>query len=342
MLSDEQQKAVQEELAKALKMAPLVERRIVRAQSQNEVQQGRRRLLAMAADVRDAFRVAVAGQPVEPPPIDPPIDPPGNGNGGDNMSGIEWPEPGDNGNEVIENYEVTRGGKVKFTAKRDYFRPKFYMLDGMIDLDPGSLGDHVRLFEPVFERIDDRHVLYPNMNHPEVERYFECYGAKFVKCSAPSCIEVKGSCFSWVDTEEIGCKFNQFYRGRHNRKQVVIGYNGEAEIAMRGWLHYVDACPKARGIAWAGNLEARYDQWKKDHIKDGGFNMQRTELSYYGRMRSIEIGHLGQPDYPALDCFVHPDMREMTKLSRQTGTEFKAFKTPQDFWKHVGFLDTAN
>ena len=337
MLTHEQVTELQAELAAALKLAPLVEKRIVRAQSPDAVQQGKRRLLAMAANVRDGLKIASA----VPPPVDPPVDPPPNGgdNGG---SGVKWPEPGDNGNEVIEGYEVTRGGKVKFTAQRDYYRPKFYMLDGMIDLDPGTLGDNVRLFEPVFERIDDRHILYINMNHPEVERYFESYGAKFIKCAAPNGIEVKGSCFSWVDTEEAGCTFNQIYRGRHGRKQVFIGYNGGAEVAIRGWLGFVDACPKARGIAWAGNLEARYEQWKKDHIKDGGFNMQRTELTYYGRMRSIEIGHLGQPDYPSLDCFVHPDMRDQTKLSRQTGTEFKAFKTPQDFWKHVGYLDTAN
>lgn len=321
MLSEKDLDRVRAELKEAMTQAAGVERRIARNMSEERVQQGRRRLAQMMGDVGDALRIL--GSPSNPDEPDEPDNP-------DNpdVPSIKWPEPGEDNRPVIEDYEVTKGGRVAFKAGYDYVDPKFFALDGMINLDWGNLGVGVRLFNPIYERISDAHILYPNMGHPERFANFASYGGAMIRCAAPSAIEVKGSRFRFVGMKQFDCRFNQFYRGRHGREQEVIDCNTPDEIAMRGWLNFCDGCENASLLAWSGNIDARYSKWKGEKERGLG-DYQRTELSYFGRAARIEIGHIGQPQKPALNCVVAEEMRDRTRLSSQKGTQFRTYTLAQ-------------
>jgi len=202
-------------------------------------------------------------------------------------------------------------------------------------IDNFKVPKNVRFLDCTFEGINTHLGVYLNNGHAEEEIGFVIQRAKIIRCTMDSFTEFKASLVHVCDCEVgEGSKLKQTIRQRHGRKLVAERNKGFSQISARGWLHYIRDNPGADVCMWAGNLPARYDQWKPMHKPGGGFNMQCTELSYAEGCGSVEVGHVqgdGAKSYPAKNCMTHPDQRSV-KLSCQDGYERKAIDSPAALW----------
>lgn len=127
-------------------------------------------------------------------------------------------------------------------------------------------------------------------------------------------------------------------RWRHGNRLVMIGGKGQGEIATRGWAHWVNV-PGAIGQHWSGNLPAKSKDWIPEKDKGGG-KYQCSELCYMGeRLKSVTVGEPStkDDDYPALNCIVHPDVRDVN-LKNHKGTKREEINSFRDLWRKAGLL----
>lgn len=295
----------------------------------DEIEEAQRKLSSATTLICDGLDL-LSGEPPEPP------------GGEDEYFGGPV---GCNGRRVVENKTFQQ------TDLEDYENTDLVNCTFTKALYDLTLPKNLRLLSCKLQGIkapdDKSYLFYVNNGHAEKQINFVMDDCLFEGCKAKACgFEFKTSeVYMFRCQQAPDCDIKQTVRQRHGRMGVYEDCEGFTEISARGWGHFVKNCPGAKVVLWAGNLPARYEQWKDMHIPGGGGNMQCSELIYVEGVGPILLGKESKEnkpdDYPALNCIVGPNVGEVTKLIHK-GTDFDStLETYLDLWDICGLTPSA-
>lgn len=247
---------------------------------------------------------------------------------------------GSDGRKVIANQ--TFNSPLDLKENTDYFECVIKKAFGGGNPCP----DRIRFLSCTFKDIQgvspsggSSKIIYFNngKNEDEVDLIFD--DCIIDGCTADEFIEGKLSKVTFANCVQKNSKLKRTIKQRHGKKLTVVNCEGFGEIAARGWAHFIDDCPSATVIFWAGTLPAKFKDWKDMHVPDGGNNLQATEASYANGVKKLIIGKKANDSdhpYPCLDCIGGPDIDTIEEAGPVKDFTREAINSPEELWERVG------